>query len=82
MALVDSRAALRVRLHNITDAVQIQGTARVSPDFPNNRVPVSFTGEILFVGLSKTIELQFSAAPPPGNAAGLSFGRIHIWRIG
>lgn len=81
-ALVDSVATMRCRLQNVTDGVQVQGTAEITPGAAGDRLPISFAGDVLFAGVAKTFALQFSDLPPPGSTAGMSFGRIHIWRVG
>lgn len=79
-AFVDSTNALRIRLQNVTDGVQIGVTARMSPGA--ERESWYEAGEVVFTGASKTIAIQFSDQPPPGNTAGCRDARIELWRVG
>lgn len=80
-ALVDNIdiKPIALRIQNTSDATTISEAAH-TPSHVDDSVALTMSDEIVLAGVSKTIELQYSATAE-GGAVGIQGARLEFWRV-
>lgn len=71
--------SVQARLMNVTDTVDVTGTASKESNHNDDRIQVGAFAEVVFSGVAKTFEIQWRQ--DRGGTAYIAHARFEIWRV-